>query len=317
MRETASHAILPGIDADHIARAERSISQRLTDIFETLGKREQDVAREILRQYPISALCTVAELARRSGVSTATVLRLVQRLGLDGYGRFQEAVKADVSCLLDSPQQRLSAQAGDDENGGSLLRELLDSTVRQLQGCHDPVMDADFRAAVALLANPRHRLWCVGGHRSRHVAALLAEYLGLLRPRVQLIDGPAEGWARHLLEMDAQSVVIATDIRRYQPSLLRFGARAAERGAHVIAISDSWAEKGMFGAELLFRMPSATPSPIDSHGGQLLLAEALIGGLAREIGAPLQDRLERGEALSCTSPAPAAHPFDTDPGGMT
>jgi DNA-binding MurR/RpiR family transcriptional regulator len=131
------------------------------------------------------------------------------------------------------------------------------------------------------------------------VAALLTEYLGLLRSHVQLVEGPSEGWPRYLLEMNAQTVLIVTDIRRYQPSLLRFGSLAADRGAHVIAISDAWADKRSFGAELLFRMPSSSPSPIDSHCGQLLLAEALVGGLASEIGPSLHDRLELGEALTC------------------
>lgn len=276
-----------------------AISRRISEMFESLGRREQDVAREILRQYPISALCTVATLAERSNVSTATVLRLVQRLDLSGYGAFQESVKADVSRLLETPLQRLSAQSHDAKPDGTLLSQLLDSTARQLQQCHDKVMDSDFRSAVALLANPRHRIYCAGGHRSRHVAALLTEYLGLLRPHVQLVEGPSEGWSRYLLEMNAQTVLIATDIRRYQSSLLRFGSLASERGAHVIAISDAWAEKQNFGAELLFRMPSSSPSPIDSHCGQLLLAEALVGGVAGEIGPSLQDRLRLGEELSC------------------
>ncbi|KZY35981.1 hypothetical protein A3731_16275 [Roseovarius sp. HI0049] len=274
------------------------IAHRIKEIFESLGRREQDVAREILRQYPISALCTVAALAERSNVSTATVLRLVQRLGLNGYAAFQEAVKTDVSRLLETPLQRLSAQSLDAEPDGTALSHFLESTARQLQECHDTVMEADFRSAIALLANPRHRIYCAGGHRSRHVAALLTEYLGVLRPQVQQIEGPSEGWARYLLEMNAQTVLIVTDIRRYQPSLQRFSTLAAARGAHVIAISDAWAEKRNFDAELLFRMPSSSPSPIDSHCGQLLLAEALVGGLASEIGAPLHDRLQLGEELS-------------------
>lgn len=290
-----------------------ALSLRIAGLFESLGRREQDVAREILRQYPVSALCTVATLAERSNVSTATVLRLVQRLGLNGYGAFQEAVKADVSELLETPLQRLSAQKRNAEQHGSLLSELLDSTARQLRQCDDPVMNADFQTAVALLANPKSHIYCAGGHRSRHVAALLTEYLGLLRPHVQFVEGPSEGWPRYLLEMNARSVLIVADIRRYQPSLQHFGKLAAERGASVIAISDAWADRKSFGAELLFRMPSSSPSPIDSHCGQLLLAEALVGGLANEIGPSLYERLELGESLSCMPAAPTPQETDETP----
>ncbi|KZX96097.1 hypothetical protein A3722_13855 [Sulfitobacter sp. HI0027] len=278
------------------------MAERITDIFETLGRREQDVAREILRQYPLSALSTVAALAERSSVSTATVLRLVQRLNLNGYGEFQEAVKSDVARLLETPLERLSAQTAHlAPEEGSLLSDLLVRTAHQLQNCHDPVMDADFRTAIELLADPKNRIYCAGGHRSRHIAALLTEYLGLLRPNVQLVEGPSEGWQRYLLEMNSRTVVCVTDIRRYQPSLLKFSSLASAQGAHVIAISDAWADRRDFGAEVLFRMPSASASPIDSHCGQLLLAEALVGGLASKIGPPLHERLTLGETLSCSS----------------
>lgn len=271
-------------------------------MFESLGRREQDVAREILRQYPVSALCTVATLAERSCVSTATVLRLVQRLGLGGYGAFQEAVKHDVTALLESPSERLSAHDPADDADGSFLTHMTASVARNIQQGHDPVLDADFRQVIGLLANPRHKILCIGGHHSRHVAALLADYLGLLRDRVQYVDGHPNGWARHLLEMNAQSVVIAIDIRRYQRSLLRFAGLAADRGAHVVAISDSWATKDLFSAETLLSLPSASPSPMDSHCGQLVLAEALVGGLAGHMGTPLHKRLKLGEALDCTEP---------------
>lgn len=290
--------LAPGTRDTH--RDDGGVSRRLNGMFATLGRREQDVAREILRQYPVSALCTVAGLAERSKVSTATVLRLVHRLGLRGYGAFQEAVKSDVTALLESPSQRLSAQPAETGVEGAFLARMLGRVAQNIQHGVDPVMEADFRRAVALLANPKHRITCIGGHRSCHVAALFGDYLGLLRDRVQVIQGQAGGWARPLLEIDAQSVVVVIDIRRYQPSLLRFAGLAAERGAHVVAISDIWAKKELFSAEILLRMPSSSPSPMDSHCGQLALLEALVGALAEDMGAPLLDRLSLGETLDCT-----------------
>lgn len=303
----------PSSEPGRSARYPDAVSQRITEIFESLGRREQDVAREILRQYPISALCTVATLAERSNVSTATVLRLVQRLDLNGYGAFQDAVKSDVARLMETPLQRLSVQTPQAGPGGSLLSEHFNSTAQQLQKCHDPVMDSDIHSALTLLADPKNRIYCAGGHRSRHVAALLTEYLGLLRTNVQFVEGPPEGWQRYLLEMNARTVLIVADIRRYQPSLLRFSTLAGRQGARVIAISDEWAEQKEFGAEILFRMPSSSPSPIDSHCGQLLLSEALVAGLASRIGPPLHARLELGEALNCVKTDSCDHQSDTAP----
>lgn len=275
-----------------------SLADRLRGLFEGLGKQEQSVAREMLRDYPLSALSTMAGLAEQSGASTATVLRLSHRLGFTAFSDCQDAVKSDLDRLLRSPSQRFSTpQRADGE--GAFVSRMFAASSAALAGVVDQVVEADFRKVVAALADPRRGVCCVGGRYGRHVAGLLADNLGVLRGGVRFAGGQPDGWSRLLLEIGPQSVVVVIDIRRHQRTVRRFADLAAERGAMVVLITDPWAAPRDFAAHYVFRLPTATPSLMDSYAAPLLMAEALVGAVATELGPDLQARLASCEALDC------------------
>lgn len=284
---------------DIVSAGQGGVAERLQHMFESLGRREKDVAREILRDYPISALTTVARLAERSGVSTATVLRLVQRLGLEGYGDFQDAIKVDLDRLLHSPSDRLTAFRETEDKNRPFLHRMLERSAGNLTASFDPVVDADFRQIVDLIADPKSRIYGVGGRYSHNVMALLVDYLAVLRDGVQMVTGQPDAWSRYLLEIDGRSVVMVADIRRYQRTVQRFAHLAAERGARIVVLSDPWAEPADFSADHLIRVPTSSPSLMDSYAALLVFAEAFVGALAERLGPDLQDRLARCEAMDC------------------
>lgn len=275
---------------------DRSLAAALKAAYAELGKQEKSVARAILKDYPVSALSTVAALAESAGVSTATVLRLVNRLGCETYGQFQEAVKRDLNTLLQGPSDRFDAAS---DAPGSFAQAMFAQVAGNLKEGARGILEADFQDVVELLADPRRTTYCVGGRYSRYVAGLFADYLGVLRDKVHLADGQPDGWSRLLVDMDARSTVVVFDIRRYQRTVRRFAALAKQRGARLVVITDSWAERATFEADYTFQLPTASPSLMDSFAAPLVLAESLIGALAVRLKGSLKERLALCEALDC------------------
>lgn len=74
-----------------------SVLERLKRELTDLSGREARAARHLLANYPVAGLTTVADFADQSGVSTATILRLVRRLGFTIYADFQERCAATSS----------------------------------------------------------------------------------------------------------------------------------------------------------------------------------------------------------------------------
>lgn len=276
-----------------------SPADRLKALFDSLGKQEKRVAREILRDYPLSALTTVAALAEESGASTATVLRLVQRIGFGAYGAFQDSVKEDVNRLLQSPSARLSAPQRAGDGKASFIRRMFDFTSTNLESCVDPVMEADFKQVVDLLCDGKRSIYSIGGRYGRHIAALFADYMGVLREGVQRAEGQPDGWSRLLIDIGPRSVVVVIDIRRYQRTVRRFATLASEQGATVVLISDLWADPKDYAADFTFRLPTSSPSLMDSYAASLLFAEALVGDVALRLGEALHERLALCEAMDC------------------
>lgn len=274
------------------------LANRLQRSFDALGKQEKAVARALLRDYPVSALSTVAALAEAASVSTATVLRLVNRLGFDTFGEFQEAVKQDLKTLLQSPSDRFALPPADKD-----FRQALFETAAEnlLEGAKS-TLDADFKDVVALLADPKRRVYCIGGRYSRHIANLFVDYLGVLRDRVQFVEGQPDGWSRYLIDIGPQSVVVAIDIRRYQRTLRRFTALAKQRGAKLVVITDLWADHAHFDGDYELRLPGSSPSLMDSLAPPLVMVEALTGAVAVHLADSIRGRLADCEALDCVEP---------------
>lgn len=276
-----------------------SLAEALRSGYGGLGKQEKCVARAILKDYPVSALSTVAGLAGDAAVSTATVLRLVNRLGFETFGAFQDAVKQDLNLLLQTPSERFDPALADVAAGQSFHRRFFGQAGTNMSEASTSVLPADFEDVVDLLAAPRRSTYCIGGRYSRHVANLFADYLSVLRDRVYFADGQADGWSRLLLDVDARSTVVAFDIRRYQRTVRRFAALAKQRGATLVVVTDSWAGKAQYEADYAFELPSASPSLMDSLAAPLTFAEALIGALANKLDTSLRDRLALCEAMDC------------------
>ncbi len=272
-----------------------SLSKRLQGGFDALGKQEKAVARALLRDYPVSALSTVAALAEAASVSTATVLRLVNRLGYETFGVFQDAVKQDLKTLLQSPSDRFAVPQEDKDFRQSLFEKAAENL---LEGAKT-TLDADFRDVVDLLADPKRRIYCIGGRYSRHIANLFVDYLGVLRDQVRFVEGQPDGWSRYLIDIGPQSVVVAIDIRRYQRTLRRFASLAKGRGAKLVVITDLWADRTHFDGDYELRLPGSSPSLMDSLAPPLVMVEALTGAVAVKLAQSIRGRLADCEALDC------------------
>ena len=68
-----------------------------------LTRAERQLAAHILSNYPVAALGSITALARAAGVSSPTVVRMVQKLGYRGYPDFQRALRGQVEAMLIAP----------------------------------------------------------------------------------------------------------------------------------------------------------------------------------------------------------------------
>lgn len=268
-----------------------TVADRLREAVPLLPRAERRVAMALLRQYPVAGLETVARLAEAAETSGPTVLRLVTRLGFDGFTSFQQALLGDVADRTASPLIQLDHQvpaAGDVvERARSILAESLDSSLRNLDR-------RTYAAVVDRLIDGR-RVVTTGGRFSGMAAAALALHLEILRDGVQHLRDDMR--VSYLLGARKSDVVVVFDVRRYQRASIDFGREAKNKGATVVLVTDPWLSPLAFDADLVLSVAVVGPSPFDTQVPVSALVEALIASVTEKFGNAPRTRLTEYDRL--------------------
>lgn len=252
---------------------------------------ERRVARVLLADYPVAGLETVAELARRSGSSGPTVLRLLARLGYSGYPSFQRALRAELADQHRSPLRQYEHRplAGDVV---SRAREVYTSGLSSTFG---DLSRPDLDPIVALLADQRRPVVCVGGRFSDLLARYIAQHLQQLRPGVTHVS--LADRATGLLDVNRRHVVLAFDFRRYETATITFGRRASRQGGTVVVVTDPWMSPLAAFAQHVLVASVDAPSPFDSLVPALAVTETVIAALVERLGDTPRERIARFDDL--------------------
>lgn len=254
------------------------------------SKSEMKVVRELLGNYPAAGLTTVSKLARQAGVSDPTALRVAVRLGFDGFAGMQAALLTEVEAHMRSPLT-LPAEPGPAARiEHNACQAFVAETLVQCNATARATATADYERAAVLLADPRHRILCLGGRFSRFLAGILQRCLHQMRDGTQLLEGSAADLVDELAAIGRRHVLVVFDYRRYQADVVRFASQAKERGAAIILFTDTWMSPLARQANIVITAPTATASPFDTLVTPLLQAEAVVAGVAHQLGADWRAR---------------------------
>ena len=282
---------------------ERTIAETLTQSFDALSPAERKVARALIAEYPVAGLEPVHRLAERANVSGPTVLRMLTKIGIGSYPQLQELLRDEISQRTSSPIDQYAAASGvasasapiDDGRpviGASqrVFAAGLESTFAGLPG-------DEFDRVVALLADPKRRIWAVGGRYSSMLAEYLTMHLRLLRPDARNVGRGESDKSLALLDLGPRDVLVAFDYRRYEDATVTFISRAKARRATTVLFTDPWLSPGAKHADHLLSSSVAAPSPFDSLVPALALVESVVAGVVAALG---DDPLDRIRAFDAT-----------------
>jgi DNA-binding MurR/RpiR family transcriptional regulator len=284
---------MPGSEND-------TVLERLKRELMDLSGREARAARHLLANYPVAGLTTVADFAEQSGVSTATVLRLVKHLGFTVYADFQGALRRHLEQTLQSPLIRFAALESDGSaTGSTFLERFLGSVESQARAMRDNAgaLDEEFNRIVSLFCDRKHDVHVLGGRYSSNVAIYFADLLASVRGKVHVISGQTQKWPQHLLDMSRSSILFVIDVRRYQQDVIEFVQAANQRGATIVLLTDQWQSPAAQLADHVLTVPVDSPSVFDVLAPGMVMAEALVGAIAGRLGAVGRDRMALLENL--------------------
>jgi DNA-binding MurR/RpiR family transcriptional regulator len=269
-----------------------SIAELIRRDLGALTPNERRAGHRLLADYPVAGLDTVARFGKAAGVSGPTVLRMIAKLGFRSYGAFQTTLRAELAARLETPLMKGNGVSGDNR-----LAVFADAAVANIRETAANVARDEFDAVVKLLADGTRAVHVIGGRFTGPIAEYLVAHLRVLRPGVRRIAGDGMNWLDQLLDVGKRDAVVVFDIRRYSTDVAEFAGKAAKRGAVVALFTDQWLSPVSRIARHVLPAHVVAPSVWDSSSGLLLLAEAVLSAVARELGTNARERLAAVEKL--------------------
>lgn len=258
------------------ASMELSVRDVLTGSGLRLTLSEEKVVQALLADYPVAALSTATSLARRANVSDPTVVRLIAKLGFEGFVDFQARLLAEVESRLQSPLTMMATKRR--ELGGETgVARYLHSVGAALERTESLVPLQLYDRACKLLLEAKGEVLVLGGRFSRNVAGMLASYLVQLRPRVADLGRLSPDEFDRLIDLDRRDLLIVFDYRRYQSDVVAFARQANARKVPVILFTDPWRSPIAEFADVTLIAEGEAGSPFDTLAPAVAQMEALVG----------------------------------------
>ncbi|MEX1660230.1 MurR/RpiR family transcriptional regulator [Thioclava sp. 15-R06ZXC-3] len=276
--------------------AVKSIEDQIAGAIEAMTRAERQLASHILRHYPVALLGSVTALAKAAEVSSPTVVRLAQKMGFGGYPGLQQAVRDELEARLVSPLAKHDrwAEAAPETH---MLNRFAHAVLGNLQATLAQIDHAQFDAAVALLADPKRRIFATGGRITLPIAQYFTTHMKVIRPGVELLEPVSNAWPPAMLEMQAGDVLLVFDIRRYENNVLQLVEMAAEQGAEMILFTDPWVSPAAAHARYRFSAQIEVPSAWDSTVAIQVLVETLMAAVQSLTWEETAARMKRLEGL--------------------
>jgi DNA-binding MurR/RpiR family transcriptional regulator len=262
-----------------------SIADRLIGLFDQLPAQHRVAARWLIDHPDDVALLSMREQAKRAGVPPATMTRLAQRLGFDGFDGLRDVYAATLRGRADDFRGRTEELQARRELDGdeALTSDILAGLSGHLRAMSDAKSLRAISEAADIIAG-RDRLYCIGA-RSIFVGAYLGAYLlALVGEKTVLVDAPGEIGFDRLREIGRRDAVLALSIEPYVAATADAVAFGRERGAAIIAVTDSPVAAIARHAATCVIVPTATASFLQTVAPALIAVECIAALVAARRG---------------------------------
>ena len=252
------------------------------------------VGARYLIDFPAEVpIASMRQIARQSGVQPATLVRLAQYLGFEGWDSLKQVFVQSFrqTPKLYAAQARKVLRAG---SPNAMFAKNLASQARNLARLED--LDAERLPAAVELLSAASRVY-VAGFRACLGPAFAFQYLyRLFRPTVSILRGDAGTLEMELRALEQGDAVMVMSFAPYSQEALRVVQAAQKARCRVLAVCDSVLAPIAVNADAILLFPTETPSFFPSVAAAQALVEVLVEQLMARSGKRAVNEIEQAEA---------------------
>jgi DNA-binding MurR/RpiR family transcriptional regulator len=258
----------------------QAVQRMIESRFDSLSPELQRAARWVAQHSPALALQSMRHSARAAGVTPATMTRLAQRLGFEGFDDLRAPFRRHIAS---------AARAAPASAASNPLNALQQANVASVAGLNQPV---DFDAAARLLIEAP-QVHFLGLRVCHGVAFFMAYAYALVCDNGRLVSGAGGTFDDQVARIDKGGVLVAISQSPHARQTVDAVATARRHGVAVVALTDSRLSPLVHDARIVLLYDTASNAYLHSTAGAQALAETLVAAVAERGGAATQQHLRR------------------------
>jgi len=245
----------------------------------SFSKGQKRIAAFILESYDKAAFMTASKLGQTVNVSESTVVRFAAELGYDGYPSMQKSLQKMIRSRLTSVQR---IEMANDQIGNDVVSSVLRSDISMIRSTLEELDRTRFNSAVDAILKAK-KIYIMGVRSSSAISRFLAFYFNLIFDNIcEVSANTVSEVFEQILRVDKDDVVIGVCFPRYSSRTVKAMHYARDRGATVIAITDSELSPIAAKADITLTAKSDMVSFVDSLIAPLSLVNALIVAVSQK-----------------------------------
>lgn len=227
------------------------------------------------------ALLSMREQARRAGVQPASMTRLAQALGYEGF----DELRAQHADILRDMGEGLSGQAQrrlklDASTAAGTADAMIAHTAAQISGLANGDLLAALEGAAHQLSKSA-RIFCLGQRSSHGVAWHFYYALSLVSDRARLLDMTGGTGFDPLLRAGGNDALFVCCVKPYTRAVVDATEQARARGLRIIAVTDSPFSPLVGAGDIALIVPTTSASFLHAMTPAFVLADILAALVAR------------------------------------
>jgi DNA-binding MurR/RpiR family transcriptional regulator len=276
----------------------KELNQRIRALGQ-LTPSESKIADYFSRNYWNLVFENTTSISENTGVSKATVVRFISKLGYKRFSAFIDDLRKDFVEGQGSLPIRyyLKKKLLAEDAAKDVLGHSFSNITKNLQQTHARIDQDQFWEAARLIARTQGAVFITGQRSSYALAYLFYNMIHRIRPACNLIGSQTASLPDRLIDVGSEDLLFAIFRHPYAKATLRIAQHFERCGAPVILLTDSAFNPLQSQVRVQIEVDTEGVSIFTSSAAVVAVLESLNTAVLKFCDDTLYKRLENSEAL--------------------
>ncbi len=254
---------------------------------------QKKVAKILFEDPSKIAFKPAFEIGNLVNASESTVIRLSQTLGYKGYAELQEFVQKEITKGRTVVQHQEISNIGKEQ---PFFKTVMAEDISNIQSTMNDIPEETIEEAVKLISEAKN-VYIIGNLSTYGLAHFFAHWMNTVFRNVEMINYGDPRYYTQISNFNSDTVIISIVFPRYAKSTMETVKYGKQRGAKVVAITDSELSPVHSYADIMLKTVIHSKINIDSYLAPMSLINAIMRSVTIKNSQRVEENLKEIEKV--------------------